>query len=63
MSDFRYEARARITKVEGIHRRAFLEDGTAMEMGVHGPVKVHYGLQGEKNLPLPVDYMVAATGG
>ena len=31
--------------------------------GVHGPVKVHYGLDSEPNLPLPVDYLAASAAG
>ncbi len=56
-----YTARARLEKVEGVHRRGHLEDGTELEFGVHGPIKSHYRIDA-KNLPLPVDYQVAATG-
>ena len=58
-----YTARAEIEKVEGVHRRARLPVGGAIELGVHGPVKEHYRLHDAKDLPLPVDYIVAATGG
>jgi hypothetical protein len=34
-----------------------------VELGVHGPIKAHYRLDAEPDLPLPVDYIVAATGG
>ena len=61
MSDPFYVARAEVRKVEGVHRRARLEDGTELDMGVHGPVKAHYGLDSQPNLPLPVDYLVAAA--
>jgi hypothetical protein len=57
-----YIARATVWKVAGTHRQARLDDGTTVEFGVHGPVKAHYRLDDEKNLPLPVDYIVAATG-
>jgi hypothetical protein len=57
-----YVARADISKIEGTHRRARLEDGTTVEFGVHGAIKEHYQLHDEKNLPLPVDYIAAATG-
>jgi hypothetical protein len=57
-----YVARARIEKVEGVHRRATLELGTEVDFGVHGPIKEHYGLD-TPNLPLPVDYLVAAAAG
>ena len=43
-------------------RSAEIATGVRFEMGVHGPIKEHYRLEG-KNLPLPVDYIVAATGG
>jgi hypothetical protein len=58
-----YTARAEITRLEGTHRQARLEDGTVVDFGVHGPIKAHFRLDDEKNLPLPVDYIVAATGG
>ena len=57
-----YESRARVEKVEGTHRRITLETGDAIDTGVHGPIKAHYKLEHEKDLPLPVDYMVGATG-
>ena len=61
MSEALYTARARVEKVDGLHRRATLEDGTTRECGVHGPIKAHYGLDSQPNLPLPVDYLVAAA--
>jgi len=63
MSEPFYVARATVWKVEGLHRRASLEDGTTLDFGVHGPVKAHYGLDSQPNLPLPVDYLVAAAAG
>ena len=63
MSEPMYIARAEVRKVEGVHRRARLEDGTEVDFGVHGPIKEHYRLHDQKNLPLPVDYIVAATAG
>ncbi len=57
-----YVARARVEKVDASQRRLTLATGEAFDVGVHGPIKEHYGLTG-KNLPLPVDYIVAATGG
>jgi hypothetical protein len=58
-----YLSRATIAKVEGVHRRATLGEGTTVEFGVHGPVREHYRLLDAKNLPLPVDYIVAAAAG
>jgi hypothetical protein len=57
-----YQALASVWKVEGVHREAEIATGVRFEMGVHGVIKEHYRLKG-KNLPLPVDYIVAATGG
>ena len=49
--------------VHGVHRRARLETGAEIDMGVHGAIKAHYGLESQPNLPLPVDYLVAAAAG
>ncbi len=62
MSESFYTARAHIDKVEGVHRRATLQPGTTVEFGVHGPIKEHFGLREEPDLPLPVDYVAAAVG-
>jgi len=63
MSDPFYTASADIVRVDGIHRRATLPDGTALDFGVHGPVKSHFRLDHEPDRPLPVDYIVAAAAG
>lgn len=57
-----YVARARVAKVQGVHRRAVLETGAEVDFGVHGPIKTHYGLEDAPDLPLPVDYIAAAVG-
>ena len=57
-----YESKAHVEKIEGTHRRVTLETGAAFDTGVHSAIKAHYKLDDEKNLPLPVDYIVAATG-
>ncbi|MDH3733250.1 MAG: hypothetical protein OEU54_06930 [Gemmatimonadota bacterium] len=62
MSEPFYVARASLRKVQGVHRRATLSDGSEIDMGVHGAIKEHYGID-TIDLPLPVDYMVATTGG
>jgi len=62
MSEPFYTSKATIRRVAGVHRRASIEGGPDFDMGVHGPVKAYYKLDNEKNLPLPVDYIVAATG-
>ena len=51
-----------VAKVDGIHRRATLEDGTEIDFGVHArssPLR----LDTEPDRPLPVDYIVAAAAG
>ena len=53
----------RVEKVEGLHRRGTLFDGTELAFGVHGAVKAYYKLEGQPDMPLPVDYIVCATGG
>jgi hypothetical protein len=57
-----YVSRSRIEIVRNTHRRAQMEAGGQFDTGVHGPVKEHFRLLDEKDLPLPVDYIVAATG-
>ena len=57
-----YESKARVQKIESTHRRVTLETGDAFDTGVHGAIKAHYKLDNEKNLTLPVDYIVGATG-
>jgi len=62
MGESVYTATATIRKVEGVHRRAELAVGPAVDMGVHGRVKEIFGLEDAADLPLPVDYVVAAAG-
>lgn len=56
-----YVSKSRIQKINGPHRRAQLPVGQPIDLGVHGSIKEHYKLGGP-DLPLPVDYVVAATG-
>ena len=62
MSEPFYVAKAKIDKVEGVHRRATLEVGEPVDFGVHGAIKEHFKLEGAPDLPLPVDYIAAAVG-
>lgn len=57
-----YTALADVEKIHGVHRRARIATGADVEMGVHGPIARHFKLAAEP-LPLPVDYIVAATAG
>lgn len=63
MNESFYTARATLEAVGHLHRRARLESGATIEMGVHEPVVTLFGLKPERELPLPVDYVVAAAGG
>jgi hypothetical protein len=63
MTEPLYVSRSVIEKVRGTHRTARLPTGGSIELGVHGPIKSHFRLDAERDLPLPVDYIVAATGG
>jgi hypothetical protein len=62
MSEPFYTVEANIEKVEGVHRRVTLPSGDRFDVGVHGIIKEHYGLGHEPDRPLPVDYLVGATG-
>jgi hypothetical protein len=57
-----YTSEARVEKVAGVHRRATIATGATVDMGVHGPIAAHFRLDASP-LPLPVDYIVAATAG
>jgi hypothetical protein len=63
MSEPLYTSRVSLEKLGSLHRRARLPLGVVAEMGVHGPIVPFFRLQPERELPLPVDYIVAATGG
>lgn len=56
-----YIARSSVRRVQGVHRRATLPGGMDIDFGVHGPIKEHYRIDAP-DLPLPVDYIAAATG-
>ena len=63
MSEPLYTSRITLDKLGSLHRRAHLPLGTTADMGVHGPIVPFFKLAPERELPLPVDYIVAATGG
>lgn len=63
MSETVYTARARVEKVDSSTRRGHLESGPVIDFGVHGPIKKMYKLDALPDRPLPIDYVVAATGG
>lgn len=63
MSNPVYVARAKVERLGSLHRRVHLVLGSTADMGVHGEIKDHYRLAPDRELPLPVDFIVAATGG
>jgi len=63
MADVLYVARVTVERVGSHHRRAHLALGATADMGVHGAIQELFGLAPERPLPLPVDYIAAATGG
>lgn len=63
MSEPIYVARAEIEKVRRVHRRARLETGEVLDLGVQGPIMEHDRLHPETETPLPVDFIAAAAGG
>lgn len=63
MGDPLYTSRSRIEVIGPLHRRAHLPLDTTAEFGVHGAIKDLFKLAPERELPLPVDFIVAATGG
>ncbi|HEY2954246.1 MAG TPA: hypothetical protein VGK89_03215 [Candidatus Eisenbacteria bacterium] len=58
-----YVSRSTLEHAGTLHRRARLESGASFDLGVHGAVASHFKLAPPRELPLPVDYIVAATGG
>ena len=63
MSDVVYTARARIDQVARFERLAHVATDASAPMGVHGPMREFYRLETPRERPLPVDWIVAATGG
>ncbi len=63
MPDSLYTSRVTLDKLGSLHRRAHLPLGATADMGVHGAIVPFYKLQPERELPLPVDYIVAAAAG
>ncbi len=58
-----YTSRSRLEVLGPLHRRAHLESGPEVDFGVHGAVRELFRLDPERELPLPVDFIVAATAG
>jgi hypothetical protein len=61
MSEPLYVAKSEVRK-DGESRTARLETGEHVQFGVHGAIKQLFNLTHLKDLPLPVDYIAAATG-
>jgi len=59
-----YESRVRIEKLEGSHRKAWIEPfEEPLDFGVHGAVAEHYGSGSQEPLPTTLDHVVAAGVG
>ena len=63
MTEPLYVSRATLTTVADLHRRARIVTGVTLDLGVHGPIKELFRLSPPRELPLPVDHVVAAVGG
>ena len=63
MADPLYVSRSTLVTAGYLHRRAQLPTGETLDMGVHGPIASYFKIDPPRELPLPVDYIVAATGG
>lgn len=64
MTEPRYRSRVRIQKLEGPHRKAWIEPfDEPLEFGVHSEVAEFYGATTEEELPTTLDHVVAAAGG
>ena len=66
MSEVVYTSVARIERVKGPMRLAYLPAETApVRFGVHGAIAKHYGVSPEISEPhaTTIDYLIAAAGG
>lgn len=64
MTDVAYESRVRIEKLEGSHRKAWIEPfEEPFDFGVHSAVAEHYGRDSEDPHPTTLDHVVAAGVG
>jgi hypothetical protein len=63
MTEPLHVSRVALEPIGPLQRRATLDTGVTLEMGVHGAIAAHYKIDPPRPLPLPVDYIVAATGG
>lgn len=63
MTESFYTSRSRLEVLGPLHRRALLETGASADFGVHGAIRELFRLTPERDLPLPVDFIVAAAAG
>ena len=64
MSDPAYRSRVRIQKLEGSHRKAWIEPfEEPLDFGVHGAVAEFYDAGSAEPLPTTLDHVVAAAAG
>lgn len=64
MSEPVYRSEVRVEKLEGAHRKAWIEPfDEPLEFGVHGGIAEHYGAGSAEPLPTTLDHVVAAAVG
>lgn len=64
MTEPSYRSHVRIEKLEGPHRKAWVQPfDEPMEFGVHSEIADFYGATTEQELPATLDHVVAAAGG
>jgi len=64
MSEPFHLSKVTVAKLGSLHRRASLPDGAEVDYGVPAALRAHYRIQSaESERALPVDHIVAATGG
>lgn len=64
MSEPVHRSVVRILKLEGPHRKAWIEPfDEPLEFGVHGEIAEFYDSRTAEPIPTTLDHVVAATGG
>lgn len=64
MTEPQYRSRVRVRKLEGSHRKAWIEPfDEPIEFGVHSEIAEFYGAGSGEELPATLDHVVAAAVG
>jgi hypothetical protein len=59
--DFKHVSITQVERMTGVEKTAVLPTGQRVDFGVNGDIKKLYNID-TRDLPLPVDYIVASTG-